>query len=66
MTLLVAHGAAPNVPTMKPPSRRRGGSRGGGGFGSGGGGDQEKDPSGLPQVPVYGPGVFPIHAASCN
>lgn len=37
MTPLVAHGADPNVPTMKPPSRRRGGSRGGGGFGGGGG-----------------------------
>jgi ankyrin repeat protein len=63
MQLLVAHGADPGIPTMKPPSRRRGGSRGGGGFG--GGEQQEKaDPSGLPPVPVYGPGVYPIHAAT--
>jgi len=64
MELLVAHGADPGIPTMKPPARRRGGSRGGGGFGGGGGADQEADPSGLPPVPVYGPGVYPIHAAT--
>ncbi len=56
MKLLVAHGANPNVPTIKPPARRR---RGGG---SGGGGTD--DPSGLPPVPDGGPGVWPIHAAS--
>jgi len=48
---------------MKPPSRRRGGSREGGGFG-GGEQQEEADPSGLPPVPAYGPGVFPIHAAT--
>jgi ankyrin repeat protein len=64
MELLVAHGADPSIPTMKPPSRRRGGSRGGGGFGGDGTADQEADPSGLPPVPVYGPGVYPIHAAT--
>ena len=52
MRLLVAHGADPNVPTMKPPARFR---RGGG---------SAEDMSGLPPVPVGGPGVWPIHAAS--
>ena len=51
MKLLVAYGADPSIPTMKPPERRRGG-------------DDGEDPSGLPPVPVGGPGVHPIHAAS--
>ena len=51
MKLLVAYGAHPNVPTVKLPERRR---RGGGG----------EDLSGLPPVPVGGPAVWPIHAAS--
>ena len=54
MRLLVAHGADPAIPTAKPPSRRFGGR----------GGDDEPDPSGLPPVPVDGPAVYPIHAAS--
>ncbi len=54
MKMLVAYGADPAVPTMRPPVR-------GGGYG--GGGDRE-DPSGLEPIPVGGPGVFPIHAAS--
>ncbi len=53
MKLLVARGADPNVPTVKPPERRRGG-----------GGDDRPDPSGLPPVSIGGPGVWPIHAAS--
>ncbi len=64
MQLLVDHGADPGIPTMKPPSRRRGGARGGGGFGRPDGEKKEADPSGLPPVPVYGPGVYPIHAAT--
>ena len=51
MKLLVAYGADPSIPTVKPPDRRR---RGG----------ETEDPSGLPPVPVGGPGVYPIHAAS--
>ena len=51
MKLLVAYGADPSIPTVKPPERRRGG-------------DDAEDPSGLPPVPVGGPGVYPIHAAS--
>ena len=52
MKLLVAYGADPSIPTAKGPSRR---SRGGG---------DRPDPSGLPPVPVGGPAVHPIHAAS--
>jgi ankyrin repeat protein len=50
MKLLVAHGADPGIPTSKAPERRRGGTA--------------EDPSGLPPVPVGGPAVFPLHAAS--
>ena len=53
MKLLLAHGADPNIPTRKPAGRQRGI-----------GGGPPKDQSGLPPVPVGGPGVFPIHAAS--
>ena len=52
MRVLIAHGADPNIPTMKPPQRRRGGD------------DEQLDPSGLLPVPVGGPGVYPIHAAT--
>ena len=51
MRLLVRYGADPNIPTTKGPERRRGG------------GSQE-DLSGLPPVPVGGPAVAPIIAAS--
>ncbi len=55
MRLLVAHGADPNIPTMKPPEGRRRGR-----------GDQaaDVDHSGLPPIPVGGPSVWPILAAS--
>ena len=52
MRLLTSRGANPSVPTVKVPSRRY--SRGG----------DEVDHSGLPPVPVGGPAVHPIHAAS--
>jgi ankyrin repeat protein len=52
MKMLVAAGADPGIPTMKPPARRfRRGPEG-------------PDPSGLPPVEVGGPDVFPIHAAT--
>ena len=51
MRLLLAYGAVPNVSTIKVPGRRR---RNG----------DETDHSGLPPVPVGGPAVYPIHAAS--
>ena len=56
MKLLLAHGADPKVPTLRPPPRaRRGGSVGGA---------DTPDPSLLPPVPEGGPGIYPIHAAS--
>lgn len=66
MRLLVDHGADPNIWTMKLPDRRRG-------FvdpnflpvqPDNEDDEEEKDPSGLPPVPVGGPGIHPIHAAS--
>ena len=51
MRLLLAYGADPNVPTIKVPQRRR---RGG----------DDIDHSGLPPVPLGGPAVYPVHAAS--
>jgi ankyrin repeat protein len=57
MKLLKAHGADHTIPTTKPPGRQRNAE----------GGDiavPDKDPSGLPPVPVGGPGTFPLHAAS--
>jgi hypothetical protein len=56
---LVARGADPSVPTQRPAGASRGEDspdEEGGGKG--------KDPSGLPPVPVGGPAVYPIHAAS--
>jgi uncharacterized protein len=59
MKLLIAHGANPNIATMKPAGRS---------FNADGMPDdttaKKQDPSGLAPVPVGGPGVFPIHAAS--
>jgi ankyrin repeat protein len=52
MRLLIASGADPDIPTRKPASRR---------FRRGG---DDEDQSGLPPVPVGGPAVYPIHAAS--
>ena len=50
MKLLVAHGADPHIPTVNAPRRFRRGGR--------------ADMSGLPHVPIGGPGSWPIHAAS--
>ena len=50
MRLLIAHGADPDIPTQKMPVGR---------FGR-----QQEDLSGLPPVPVGGPAVYPIHAAT--
>lgn len=52
MKLLVEFGADPNTPTEKVPARR---------FRRG---PPPEDMSGLPPVPVGGPAVYPIHAAS--
>ncbi|SVA79717.1 uncharacterized protein METZ01_LOCUS132571 [marine metagenome] len=56
MRLLIEYGADPNIPTQKPAGRSY---RGGGAAQSG-----MLDPSGLPPVPIGGPGAWPIHAAS--
>ena len=55
MRLLVAHGADPNIPSMRPAGRPRTGD-----------GDRDviADISGLPPVPVGGPGVPPLVAAA--
>ena len=55
MRLLVRYGADPNIPTRAREFR----------WGSNTIGEPlDEDPSGLPPVPVGGPGSFPIHAAS--
>ncbi len=53
MEMLIAAGADPNIPTMKAPARRFGPPQA-----------EQDDPSGLPPVPVGGPDVYPIHAAT--
>jgi hypothetical protein len=56
MRLLVANGADPNVWTTKLPERRR--------FGRDDDEEEPKDYSGLPEIPVGGPAVHPLHAAA--
>ena len=58
MRLLAAHGADPNIPTVKPPQRQRSGAR------EEVGKTKKKDHSGLPPIPVGGPAVTPLHAAA--
>jgi ankyrin repeat protein len=58
MKLLLAHGADPKIPTIKPVGRLPGADAPA---------EVEtttKDPSGLAPIPAGGAGVFPIHAAS--
>ncbi len=56
MRLLVAAGADPNVPTMKPAGRPR--------FGDMLDLREVRDLSGLPEIPIGGPSVMPLHAAA--
>jgi uncharacterized protein len=56
MRMLVAAGADPNVPTMKPAGRAR--------FGDMLETREVIDQSGLPPVPIGGPSVTPLHAAA--
>ena len=56
MTLLMAHGADPNIPTMRPAGRQR--------LGDSGEVRQGQDVSGLAPVPLGGPGVPPLQAAA--
>ena len=55
MRLLVKHGADPNLTSMKPAGRPRTGD---------GGRETVEDKSGLPPIPVGGPGVTPLQAAA--
>ena len=55
MKLLVARGADPTIPTMKPAGRR---------LFTDGAREMPKDLSGLPAVPVGGPAVTVLHAAT--
>ncbi len=57
MKLLVSYGADPNIPTLKPAGRPRAGD-------AGNGRENLEDVSGLPPVPVGGPGLPPIVAAA--
>ena len=56
MKLLVANGADPNLPTIKPAGRPR--------FGDMLESREVIDQSGLPPVPIGGPSVTPLHAAA--
>ncbi len=56
MQLLVAHGADPNIPTIKPAGRPR--------TGDAAGRETIEDVSGLPPVPIAGPGIPPLQAAA--
>lgn len=56
MRLLMANGADPNIPTMKPAGRPR--------TGDAAGRETIDDVSGLPPLPTGGPGVPPIVAAA--
>ena len=55
MKLLVAHGADAKIPSVRPAGRPRTGD---------GGRETVQDVSGLPPVPVGGPGVSPLQAAA--
>jgi len=57
MKLLVSYGADPNIPTLKPAGRPRAGD-------AGNGRENLEDISGLPPIPVGGPGIPPIVAAA--
>jgi len=57
MKLLVSYGADPNIPTVKPAGRPRAGD-------AGNGREALEDISGLPPVPIGGPGIPPLLAAS--
>ena len=56
MALLYENGADPHIPTMRPAGRRP--------LGDVGAAREVQDVSGLPPIPVGGPGVPPLQAAS--
>ncbi|MEZ5290015.1 MAG: ankyrin repeat domain-containing protein [Vicinamibacterales bacterium] len=55
MKMLVSYGADPSIPTTKPAGRPRVGDAGV---------REGSDVSGLPQIPIGGPGVTPLQAAA--
>ena len=55
MSLLVAHGADPTIPSRKPAAE---------GYSFGSSSDEKEDPSGVPPVAEGGPAMYPIHAAT--
>ena len=57
MKLLVSYGADPNIPTLKPAGRPRAGD-------AGNGREALEDVSGLPPIPVGGPGIPALLAAA--
>ena len=56
MQLLYDHGADPQIPTMRPAGRRP--------LGDTGAARDARDVSGLPPIPIGGPGVPPLQAAA--
>jgi ankyrin repeat protein len=56
MALLFEHGADPNIPTMRPAGRRP--------LGDAGSAREAQDVSGLPPIPIGGPGVPSLQAAA--
>jgi hypothetical protein len=60
MRLLKKYGADHTIPTMKVGGRQRGDDA----PAEDEGGEPRLDPSGLPPIPIGGPGVYPLHAAS--
>ena len=56
MSLLFAHGADANIPTMRPAGRRP--------LGDAGAAREAQDVSGLAPIPLGGPGVPPLQAAA--
>jgi ankyrin repeat protein len=64
MKLLVAYGADPNIRTNKPAGRRRFSQQRPDTTRTADSTETEDDPSGLPLIPIGGPAVHPIHAAS--
>jgi ankyrin repeat protein len=62
MRMLLAAGADPGIPTLRPPNRRRRPTAEAGAATPTA--QPPADPSGLPPVPEGGPGVWAIHAAS--
>jgi hypothetical protein len=55
MKLLVQYGADPSIPTRRPPGEIRWGAQVP---------ENVEDPSGVPEVPTGGPGVYPLHAVA--